>query len=104
MLGDLNEAAGAAEGTRNYSPSTIRGYVLAVQQFAEYFGKPTDRLGTTHIRFHWYLLQERILTPGTVEMRMSALRFFFTKMLKTASGSLQTVLWKGLRANILLSL
>ena len=57
---------------RNYSPSTIRGYILAVKQFAEYFGKPPDRLGATHVkRFQWYLLQERKLDPGTVEMRMS---------------------------------
>ena len=68
---------------RNYSPSTIRGYILAVKQFAEYFGKPPDRLGATQVqRFQWYLLQERKLNPGTVEMRMSALRFFFKKMLK----------------------
>ena len=68
---------------RNYSPSTIRGYILAVQQFAEYFGKPPDRLGATQVqRFQWYLLQERKLAPGTVEMRISALRFFFKKMLK----------------------
>jgi site-specific recombinase XerD len=68
---------------RNYSASTIRGYILAVKQFAEYFGKPPDRLGATHVkRFQWYLLQERKLDPGTVEMRMSALRFFFKKMLQ----------------------
>src|SRR4029434_2661532 len=68
---------------RNYSPETIRSYILAVKQFAEYFGKPPDRLGATHVqRFQWYMLQERKLTPGTVEMRMSALRFFFKKMLK----------------------
>jgi site-specific recombinase XerD len=68
---------------RNYSEATIRGYVLAIKQFAEYFGKPPDRLGATHIqRYQWYLLQERKLAPLTVEIRMSALRFFFKKMLK----------------------
>src|SRR5262245_17729705 len=68
---------------RNYSPTTIRSYILTAKQFAEYYGKPTDRLGTTHVQqFLWYLRHERKLTPGTVEMRMSALRFFFKKMLK----------------------
>src|SRR5215831_1989412 len=68
---------------RNYSAATIRGYVLAIKQFADYFGKPPDRLGATHIqRFQWHLLQERKLAPLTVEIRMSALRFFFKKMLK----------------------
>src|SRR5438094_8879856 len=68
---------------RNYSPTTIRSYILAVKQFAEYFGKPPDRLGATPVqRFQWFLMQERKLTPGTVEMRMSALRFFFKQMLK----------------------
>ena len=68
---------------RNYSPATIRGYILAIKQFADYFGKPPDRLGATHVqRFQWYLLQERKLAPVTVEIRMSALRFFFKKMLK----------------------
>jgi len=68
---------------RHYSAATIRGYVLAIKQFADYFGKPPDRLGATHVqRFQWYLLQERKLAPVTVEIRMSALRFFFKKMLK----------------------
>lgn len=68
---------------RNYSSETIRSYILAVRQSAEYFGKSPDRLGATQVqRFQWYLLQERKLAPGTVEMRISALRFFFKKMLK----------------------
>ena len=47
---------------RNYSPTTIRSYILAVKQFAEYFGKPPDRLGATHVqRFQWYLLQRENL-------------------------------------------
>jgi site-specific recombinase XerD len=68
---------------RNYSPETARGYILAVKQFAEYFGKSPDLLGVEELRrFQLYLLTEKKLAPGTVELRMSALRFLFKKTLK----------------------
>lgn len=68
---------------RNYSPSTTRNYILAVRQFASYFGKSPERLGPDELlRYQLYLLNERKLKPGTVEMRMSALRFLYKKVLK----------------------
>jgi integrase/recombinase XerD len=68
---------------RNYSPSTARGYILAVKQFAEYFGKSPGKMGAEEIRrFQLYLLKEKKLAPGTVEIRMSALRFLYRKTLK----------------------
>jgi Phage integrase, N-terminal SAM-like domain len=57
---------------RNYSPSTIRGYLGAVRQFAEYFNCSPEQLGPEHLRRDQrYLLQERKLAPSTVEMRIS---------------------------------
>jgi site-specific recombinase XerD len=68
---------------RNYSPATTRGYVLAVKQFAEYFGKSPEKLGGDEIRrFQLHLLKDKKLAPGTVEGRMSALRFLYKKTLK----------------------
>jgi integrase/recombinase XerD len=68
---------------RNYSPSTTRGYLLAVKQFADYFHQSPEKLGAEEVRrFQLYLLQEKKLAAGTVEIRMSALRFLYKKTLK----------------------
>jgi integrase/recombinase XerD len=68
---------------RNYASETIRSYILSVKQFAEYFGKSPQKMGAEEIRrFQLYLLREKKLDPGTVEMRMSALRFLYKKVLK----------------------
>lgn len=68
---------------RNYSPATTRGYILAIKQFAEYFDKSPEQLGAEEIRrFQLHLLKEKKLAPGTVEGRMSALRFLYKKTLK----------------------
>jgi len=68
---------------RNYSPATTRGYILAVKQFAQHFGKSPEKMGAEEIRrFQLYLLNEKKLAPGTVETRMSALRFLYKKTLK----------------------
>src|SRR5208337_1767170 len=68
---------------RNYASETIRGYILSVKQFAEYFGKSPEKMGAEEIRrFQLYLLQDKKLAPGTVEGRMSALRFLYKKVLK----------------------
>lgn len=68
---------------RNYSPETTRGYILAVKQFAEYFGRSPEKMGAEEIRrFQLYLLREKKLAPGTVEVRIAALRFLYKKVLK----------------------
>ncbi len=68
---------------RNYSESTIRGYIHAIKQFAEHFHKSPELLGPEEVRqFQLYLLNERKLAPSTVEIRMSALRFLYWKVLK----------------------
>jgi site-specific recombinase XerD len=68
---------------RNYSQATTRSYIFAVKQFAEYFGKSPEKLGAEEIRrYQLYLLNEKKYAPGTVEIRMSALRFLYKKTLK----------------------
>jgi integrase/recombinase XerD len=68
---------------RNYAPDTIRGYIRAVQQFAEYFGRSPEHLGAAELRrYQLYLLHEKKLALGTVENCISALRFLYKKTLK----------------------
>ena len=68
---------------RNYAQSTVKGYLRVVQEFAEYFHQPPDRLGPDHLRqYQAYRFQERKLDAGTVQQHVAALRFFFVKTLK----------------------
>src|SRR5260370_415013 len=68
---------------RNYSPDTIRGYIRAVHEFAEYFGRSPEQMGGEELRrYQLYLLHERKLALGTVENCISALRFLYKKTLK----------------------
>jgi integrase/recombinase XerD len=67
---------------RNYSPATTCGYILAVKQFAEHFGRSPEKLGAEEVRrFQLYLVNDKELAPGTVE-RMSAQRFLYKKTLR----------------------
>ena len=68
---------------RNYSQSTTRCYLHAVEDFARYFHRSPERLGPEHIRqYQAYLFRERKLSPGTIEGRTAALRFLFIKTLR----------------------
>ena len=68
---------------RNYSQHTTRSYIHSVKQFAEYFGKSPEKLGAEEIRrYQLYLLNEKKYSAGSVKVCMSALRFFYKKVVK----------------------
>jgi integrase/recombinase XerD len=68
---------------RNYSPNTIRPYLYAVEDFARYFGKSPDKLDQEHLRqYQLHLVKDCKLTMETIGGRISALRFFFVKVLR----------------------
>jgi len=68
---------------RNYSPSTIRPYLFAVEDFARYFGKSPDQLSQEHLRqYQLHLVNDCKLAIGTIVGRLSAIRFFFVKVLR----------------------
>ena len=76
---------------RNYTENTTRSYIRTVEDFARRFRRPPDRLGPRHIReYQAELFQKRNLSPGTVAIRLAALRFFYTKTLRRAWSVAET--------------
>jgi integrase/recombinase XerD len=70
---------------RNYSPNTVRSYIHAVEEFAQYFHRSPEQLGPDHIReYQVHLFRDRKLSPGTIEGRAAALRFLYVKTLRRA--------------------
>ena len=68
---------------RNLSAITTRIYLHSVEEFAQYFKTPPDRLGLEHIRqYQAHLFTDRKLEAVSVAQQLSALRFFFLKTLK----------------------
>jgi integrase/recombinase XerD len=68
---------------RNYSQSTTRIYIHAVEDFAKYFHRSPERLGPSQIReYQVHLFRDRKLSARTIQSRSSALRFFFVKTLR----------------------
>ena len=72
---------------RNYAPTTIRGYILQVAQFAKHFGKSPDQLGAEHIRaYQLFLVKEGRLSQSTYIQVVCALRFLYTQTLNRQVG------------------
>jgi len=68
---------------RNLSPQTIEGNVFHVAQFAKHFEKSPELLGGEEIReYRIFLLRERKIARSTVNVALSALRFFYKVTLR----------------------
>ena len=68
---------------RNYSQTTVKGYLKIVESFARHFHCSPDQLGPEQIRaYQVYLISDRKLNARTVGHHTAALRFFFCKTLK----------------------
>jgi len=72
---------------RGLAPTTQRSYVHYVAQLAEFYHCPPDRLDFEAIRqYELYLIQERKLSPESVNTFLSAVRFFYLVTLELPWG------------------
>jgi len=68
---------------RNYTQTTRKAYLFAVEQFAKHFGRSPDTLGLDHIRdYQVHLFRVKKLKPASVAVRLAALRFLYVAVLK----------------------
>jgi integrase/recombinase XerD len=68
---------------RNLALNTQDSYLRQVSQFARHFRKSPDLLGQEEIRsYQVYLTQEKKLTPGSVTIAVSTLRFLYKVTLR----------------------
>src|SRR5450755_1682517 len=68
---------------RNYAQHTTRSYIRTVEDFSRRLNCSPDRLGPRHIReYQAELFEKHKLSPGSVAVRLAALRFFYCKTLK----------------------
>jgi integrase/recombinase XerD len=76
---------------RNYAETTTRHYIQTLEDFAQRFNCPPDRLGPRHIReYQAELFQKRKLSPNSVIRHLAALRFFYVKTLKRSWSIAET--------------
>ena len=71
---------------RNFSAGTQKLYVRAVLGIAKFYNESPDKLNEEQLRAYvLYLSEERKLTPGSCNVFIGALRFFYTEVLDRPS-------------------
>jgi integrase/recombinase XerD len=68
---------------RNYSGLTIRSYIASVSDFARFFNRSPEHLGPEDIRkYQLHLIHEKKVAWSTLQVRIAALKFLYTRTLK----------------------
>jgi len=63
---------------RNLTPHTQKNYIHHVAGFAQYFGKSPEVLDIEAVRqYQLYLLNERKLSPETINQYISSVKFLY---------------------------
>lgn len=69
---------------RGHSENTRKSYLRCVRAFVKYFMRPPDQLTVEDIReYQLHLTRDRKVSPGTFNIHVCALRFFYFEVLQT---------------------
>jgi site-specific recombinase XerD len=75
---------------RGLSKNTLESYTISARIFLEYCNRPAEQLNEHDIRnFLWYLIDEKKVSPGTVNTYSAAIRFLFAVTLNRTLNYLQ---------------
>lgn len=68
---------------KNYSIHTQECYIRSVEQLSQFFNRSPDKITSEEIQ-KWilHLISEAHLAPGTIKLRLSALKFFYHDVLQ----------------------
>lgn len=68
---------------RNFSAATQRSYIHYIADFAKHYNTSPSHLGLDEVRnYQLYLLQDRELSPTSVNCFVSAAKFLYLKVLE----------------------
>lgn len=72
---------------RNFSPNTQRSYVHYVAEFARHYNASPELLGLEHVRaYQVYLVEQRQLSPSSINTFVSAAQFLYLNTLEMPWG------------------
>ena len=82
-VGKLKEAMSKELRLRNYSSGTIKVYLQHIKEFVRFFRKSPSELGKDDVnRYLLYLTEERQVSASYRNQAVSALKFFYGRVLK----------------------
>jgi integrase len=81
-MGEIRDQMVMAMQMRNFSPRTIKDYLLHVKLYVRMYGKSPAEMGEKEIQKYLQSLVERKMSWSTVRLTYSALKFLYKDTLK----------------------
>lgn len=82
-MGHFHDRMDADMEIRGFSPLTRKAYLRCMREYVRHFMRPPDQLTNQHVReYQIHLTRGRVVSSGTFNQVVAALRFFYRVTLK----------------------